>query len=297
MKKKAVLGMGFTIFTFVFLLIPQEKISTSIAESLVFCGKIVIPQLFLYICLSSVVWELGIVENIIFAFPKYGAELSSFFMGILAGFPSGAIISGKLYEKGLITKNRAEYLSTFSNNAGISFVFGYVSSLIGKAGALSVFLCQIILSLAYSVMGRKFLSSEDKESVIIKKSPAPNFSSMVKGLKNAFVNTINVCGFILFFSAFSTSLLSSAPSIFKGLLEMTTGLSSLSEMPFTSRLWYSSLFLGFNGLCVHFQVFSSCSVGVKKYLISKCISAVLFPPMVFIIHEIVLKIIPHIPLF
>lgn len=285
MKKKAILGLIFTLLTFALLLIPSKEMSFAIENAVVFCGKIVIPQLFLYICLSSLVWEIGIIESIISAFPKYGAELSAFLMGILSGFPSGAIISGKLYEKKLITKNRAEYLSTFSNNAGISFIFGYLSTIIGKTGALSVFICQIIFSLIFALSGRVFLSEEDKKVVNALNTTTVSTASVINAIKNATHNTINICGFILFFSAFSSLICNSLPLVFSGILEMTTGLSLLSPLPFQEKLRFSSLFVGFGGLCVHFQVFAVCPVGTKKFIFSKCVSALFFPIAVYFIHN------------
>lgn len=290
MKKKAIVGIIFTILVFLLLLIPNDEISNSISQTVIFCGQSVIPQLFLYICLSSIVWESGIVENIISAFPRYGVEISVFFMGILSGFPSGAIITGNLCEKGIITKKRAEYLLTFSNNAGISFVFGYVSSILGKTGAFSVFTCQIIFSVIFAVIGRKALSQRDKRQYATLTSKTPSFSSLVNSIKNATKNMINICGFILFFSAFSTSIISSAHPIFKGLVEMTTGLSSLSSLSYQSRLWYSALFLGFGGLCVHFQILAACNVSPKSFFVSKCISALLFPPSTLFIHNFIVKV-------
>jgi hypothetical protein len=290
MKKKAVLGLSFTLLAFVFFLIPSKEISDAIATSVIFCGKTVIPQLFLYICLSSIVWELGIVENIVFAFPKYGAEIASFFIGILSGFPSGAIISGKMYEKGIITKKRAEYLSTFSNNAGISFVFGYLSTIVGKTGALSLFLCQLFFSAVYAAIGRLSLSKADKETAPSPFLSSTSVASVTKAIKKASESMINICGFILFFSIFSMALLSKAPLFFRGITELTTGLSLLCPLPFQSRLWYCGLFLGFSGVCVHFQVLSSCPVGAKKYILSKCISALLFPPTACFIQKIITSV-------
>jgi hypothetical protein len=285
MKKKAIIYLLFTFLTFVFLLFPQKSISASIEDTIIFCGKSVIPQLFFHICLSSIVWELGIVEYIVASFPKYGPEISAFSMGILSGFPSGAIIAGKLYENHIITRKRAEYLSTFSNNAGISFVFGYVATVVGKKGAFSIFLCQIIFSVLYAFFWRIFLSSEDKDTFAVPNPKTPSLLSTVRGVRSATETIINICGFILFFSVFSKSLLATAPIFLRGLMELTVGISLLSPLPFHLRLWYCALFSGFGGLCVHFQVFSANDSGIKKFILSKCFSALLFPPITLLIHD------------
>ena len=136
------------------------------------------------------------------------------------------------------------------------------------------------------MVGRKFLTDEDKNQYFPLIWQNPTFSSMIAALKKSTENIINICGFILFFSVFSTSLLSAAPVILKGMIELTTGISMLSDYPHSARLWYCALFSGFGGLCVQFQIFSACDVGVKNFFLSKCISALLFPPVTMIIQKI-----------
>ncbi len=284
MKKKAVLSLVFTVFAFLLLLIPSEKISVSISDSLVFCGKTVIPQLFLYVCLSSVIWESKTVDRIVYAFPNFGAEISAFLVGLLSGFPAGALIAGNLQSKKMITDRRAEYLMLFSNNAGISFIFGFVATVVGKRGALSLFICQGLSSLFFAIFFRKFLHEEDKKAFTMKHSQVDH-SFLINGIRNATSNMINICGFIVFFSIFSAVFLSSAPIAIKGLVELTTGINSLFSLPFESRLVYSGLFLGFGGICVHFQIFSVCNVKMKKFLFVKLIQGLFSALTVIPIHN------------
>ncbi len=287
MKTKATLGLFFTAASFFLLLIPSEQIASAVANSVIFCGKTVIPQLFLYICLTSLIWEFGVVETIISAFPKFGAEFASFFIGILGGFPSGAIISGKLLKSGVITPKRGEYLSSFSNNAGISFVFGYISLIVGKTGALSIFICQIASSAFWALFWRSSLSKEDKKEIFPLPAKSPSFSSVVNGIKASVESMINICGFILFFSAFSMGVLSFMPTAIKGLFELTNGISLTKGLPFESRLIYCAFFTGFGGACVHFQVASVSESKMRKYFITKCISAPAFALAVIPIHKLV----------
>ncbi|MBE6648682.1 MAG: hypothetical protein E7614_04085 [Ruminococcaceae bacterium] len=288
MRKKAVLSLIFTIFAFVMLIIPNERIAVSISDSLAFCGKTVIPQLFLYVCLSSVLWELKIVDKIVSAFPRYGAEISAFTVGLLSGFPAGALIAGNLQSEKIITDKRAQYLMLFSNNAGISFIFGFVASSVGKKGAFSLFLCQILSSLFFAFFFRKFLSGEDKKT-FVSGPKSLDSSFLINGIRNATVNMINICGYIVFFSVFSAVFLSDAPVFIKGMVELTSGINSLFPLDFEKRLFYSGLFLGFGGICVHFQIFSLCNVKMRKFFVSKLAQGLFSAFAVVPVHNLLSK--------
>ncbi len=289
MKKKAVLGLFFTVCAFFLLLIPGERISNAIGEAIIFCGKSIIPQLFLSICISQVVWELGIIERFIIAYPKWGAEISAFVMGLLAGFPTGAIICGKLVSDGYITEKRGEYITTFSNNAGISFVFGYVSRIIGKEGAISVFICQITVSLFLAIVFRVTLDDEDKKGVyFVPRNVSP--LCLVKAITGATNSILNICGFILFFSALTNGILCGMPLILRGLAELTTGVTQTVLLPFDLRLVYCGMFIGFCGVCVQFQIASACQVKITKYMLSRCVSAVLYAVLIIPVHRVVMNL-------
>jgi hypothetical protein len=229
----------------------------------------------------------GAVELIISAFPKYGAEASAFLTGLLAGYPSGAVIVEGLHEKGTITKKRGEYILTFSNNTSLSFLFGFVALVVGKQGAFVLLLCQILFSMIFATVGRFFLSNEDKAVIPPFFEEAVPFSKAVIGsIKKATGNMINVCGIIIFFSAFSTALLYDFP-ILSGFTELIKGIASLKTLPFDNRLFWASSFIGFGGLCIGFQISSVCSVGLKKYAFSRIISAFLFPFVTKIMYNVI----------
>ncbi len=285
-KPKVISGLIFTFFTFSLLLFSGKELSENVSETVIFCGKVLIPQLFLYLCLSSLLWELGIIEGFISSFSQFGAEITAFIFGLLLGFPSGALIVGKLIQEKAITKKRGEYILTFSNNTGVSFVFGYVSTVVGKDVAFSIFLSQLVLSLIFAIIGRRFLSEEDKKTYFSPKSPKEK--NAINAIKNGTDNMINLCGIIIFFSAFSKLILQFFPSI-SGFIEMTTGVEYLKSLPFQKRLILSAEYVSFGGICVWVQISSVCFVKTGKYLLSKIVSATFAPILVEFFHFLVIK--------
>jgi|GEM_PF-6716726 len=285
---KGLFGLIFTFFAFSFLLFFGKELSKSISETVLFCGKVLIPQLFLYLCFSSFLWEIGIIEGIIYTFPRFGAEISAFIFGLLLGFPSGALIVGKLCESGAITKKRGEYILTFSNNTGLSFVFGYVSLIVGMSGALSIFICQLLFSTVFAFFGQLFLSDEDKKTYFIKKTNEKKSSRVLSAIQSGTENMINLCAVVIIFSAISSLAFQISPEL-SGFIEMTTGVSSLSALPFDKSFFRCASYVCFGGICVYFQICSVCGVKTRKYLLTKTVSAILSPILATAIHFLITK--------
>ena len=285
---KGLFGLVFTFFAFSLLLFFGQELSKSVSETVLVCGKVLIPQLFLYLCFSSFLWEIGIIEGIIYTFPRFGAEISAFIFGLLLGFPSGALIVGKLCDSGAITKKRGEYILTFSNNTGVSFVFGYVSLIVGIRGALSIFLCQLVFSTVFAFFGRLFLSDEDKKTYFIKKINKEKSSKILSAIGNGTENMVNLCGIVIIFSAISSLFFHISPEL-SGFIEMTTGVASLSALPFDNSFFRCASYVCFGGICVYFQISSVCGVKTRKYLLAKTISALFSPLLSTAIHFLITK--------
>ena len=90
----------------------------------------------------------------------------------------------------------------------------------------------------------------------------------MKAIKSATESMLNICGFILYFSAITNGILSGMPLILKGMAELTTGISQTAGLQFDLRLVYCGMFIGFCGLCIHFQIASVCNVKITKYIFS-----------------------------
>lgn len=97
------------------------------------CIKTVIPSLFPFFVLSMLLMNSLDADNsrVLIRLVKYfkipAAGASVLLPAVLGGYPVGAKCAGDLYRRKQISKKDAEYLLSFCNNAGPSFLFGMVS--------------------------------------------------------------------------------------------------------------------------------------------------------------------------
>ena len=103
-------------------------------NGLLLCAQVIIPSLFPFFVLSGVVIETGLVHWIGRAlegvmrpiFRVNGAGATALALGVIGGYPVGATCAISLYEKRLCTKTEAERLLGFCNNSGPGFILGAV---------------------------------------------------------------------------------------------------------------------------------------------------------------------------
>ena len=94
------------------------------------CIGIIVPTLFPFFICSGLLIYSGFCETLarmfrfcmkpLFNVGAMGA--SAFVIGIVSGYPLGAITAGELYKNSYITKTEAERLLAFCNNSGPLFI-------------------------------------------------------------------------------------------------------------------------------------------------------------------------------
>ncbi len=301
------------IFTLLFLLllllpIKSDIISEAVRSGITVSFDTLIPTLFPFLFLSNFLCSFG--GNVLSSLaspilcPLLGISKNAskaVILGLLGGFPTGSNIAATLYKNGEISKEEAERLPIFSNNAGIMFVLGtlgiaHFSSF--KIGVLLYFV-HIAASLISGVLTRekkafplKNKKTEEAKELSLK-SLAPSFSSsVIKSSKSMAVISINFIIFRVF-----TSLL--APLLPKGnlcafiggLFELTGGVLSL-EQGFWGLI-LSAFLLGFNGLSVHMQgyfEFEKVNLSIKRCLKWKLFQGLFSSFLMFIINPSVFPV-------
>ncbi|MBP5426292.1 MAG: sporulation integral membrane protein YlbJ [Clostridiales bacterium] len=244
-----------------------------------------------------------------------GASAPAFFLGTLSGYPIGATSTLKLYEQGLLTKTEAERLITFTNNSGPLFVISAVG--LGFFGSkkigLLLYACHVLSAISVGII---FSFYKRNNTCQIKKTYLTSLCSSTKQTQKSLtciftssvvsaINTmINIAGFIIFFSVIikllnKTSFLAFITNIFSpiiywfgleqgvvsscisGLFEMTSGISLIANLSNTSlllKLLLTSFLLGFAGLSIHSQIFSTLSksdIRTLPFVIGKFLQGIL----------------------
>lgn len=288
-----ILGLALLCAGLALILYPTQSMDAG-RQGLQLCFNVIIPSLFPFFVLSSLVVELGMarylgraVEGLMWPlFRVSGAGACALVLGFVGGYPIGARTAINLYEKGLCSKTEAKRMLAFCNNSGPAFILGVVgtgvfgSSIIG----LLLYLAHIAASLCVGILFR-FYGSADTRSTVIPSS-APQFqttrlsTAFTASVKNSFVSVLNICAFVVFFAVvirllflcgvmdLATGLLSAllaplgldptgAQRLLTGLLEISSGVTSLSgEGALAGRVSMAAFMLGWAGLSVHCQVLS-----------------------------------------
>ncbi|MEG0765211.1 MAG: nucleoside recognition domain-containing protein [Pseudoflavonifractor sp.] len=302
------LGLALFCATLMLMLFPQGSMEAA-RDGLALCYNVIIPSLFPFFVLSSLVVELGLASYLGRAlegvmrplFNVSGACASAFALGFIGGYPVGAKTAISLYQNGMCTKTEAERLLAFCNNSGPAFILGVVGAGVfgsGKIGLL-LYLTHAAASLCVGLLFRFYKAGSRRESSkgLPPQFCAPRFSSAFTGsVTGAFASILNICAFVVFFTVvirmlFASGLLPAlarglgtllaplgftevwAERLMTGILELSSGVWALSAGgSLTGRLSMAAFMLGWAGISVHCQVLSflgGSGLSVGTYLTGK----------------------------
>lgn len=287
------LGLALLCATLALMLYPQPSMEAA-KSGLALCYNVIIPSLFPFFVLSSLVVELGLagylgrlLEGLMRPlFHVSGACASAFALGFIGGYPVGAKTAISLYENGMCTKTEAERLLAFCNNSGPAFILGVVGAGVFASSRVGVllYLAHAAASICIGILFRFYKAGPTARRE--ERQPRPQFhaqrftTAFTGSIKNSFLSTLNICAFVVFFTVVIQLLIRSgflpglaqvlgtvlapfgltpewAQRLLTGALEISSGVWTLSGGGAAGpRMVMASLILGWAGLSVHCQVLS-----------------------------------------
>lgn len=296
------------------VLYPEQSMDAG-RQGLQLCANVIIPSLFPFFVLSSLVVELGMARYLGQALERLmwplfrvgGVGASALVLGLVGGYPVGAQTAIKLYETGQCSKDETQRLLAFCNNSGPAFILGVVGAGVFGSGAIGLLL---YLSHAAACLCVGLLFRFYGKNTSFPKAPrtTPHFqttrfsTALTSGIKRSFSSVLNICAFVLFFSVvirllllcgimdaaagLLAALLSPmgfdrvlARQLLTGLLEVSSGVTSLSRSGgLSGQISMAAFMLGWAGLSVHCQVLSflgDSGLSSGTYLIGKSLHGVL----------------------
>jgi len=306
---------GATLLCALFALLrwPQESM-TAVREGLSLCGNVILPSLFPFFVLSSLVVELGmsrylgrLLEPVMRPLFRVGGGCAcALALGFVGGYPVGAQTAIHLYQSGGCSKTEAERLLAFCNNSGPAFILGVVgagvfgSSMVG----LLLYLTHVLSSLLVGILFRFYKPGEplpkSKPTWSIQAISFP--AAFTRSVTGAMTSTFNICAFVLFFTVFLRCLALSglmaffshllalvfspfgltspwAQRLLTGLVEVSSGVSSLTVGgSLDARISMAAFMLGWAGLSVHCQVLSflgDSGLSIRTYFAGKALHGVI----------------------
>ena len=289
------------------LVLWPELTMEAMRDGIRLCGNVILPSLFPFFVLSSLVVELGmsrylgkLLEPIMVPlFRVSGSCAAALALGFIGGYPVGARTAIQLYENGQCSRTEAERLLAFCNNSGPAFILGVVGAGVFGSGRLGLLLCltHLLASLAVGVLFRFYRPGDRPRA----KGRAPHFqtasfpAAFTRSVTGALQSTLHICAFILFFtvllrvlaragildllSRLLCALLSPlgltrswAERLLTGLLEVSSGVTSLTGGSLSGRLSMAAFMLGWAGVSVHYQVLAflgDSGLSMRTYVAGK----------------------------
>lgn len=302
MKRKSGWILIFLIIIITFLLPFKNSLCVSSVKSGVdICLNTLVPSLFPFLFFTNLLSEFcGSILSSIFApvlCPLFNISVpaaSAFVLGTLGGFPTGASVASSLYKQRKISKDEAQRLPVFCNNAGIMFVISAVGKeFFGSAAiGLSLYAVHILSSVIAGIITRPKEKMYYFEKNFFKKSLSgfspPSITTVFPRCILASVKAMAaICANFIVFRCVTYILFScsdqTGTAVFKGILEMVGGIFSLGKTP--KDLVAAAFILGFNGLCIHMQtafVFFESGLSVIKCITGKLLCALFSAAAMFI---------------
>lgn len=302
--RDAMAALALLIATAGLVAAPAQAIAGA-KDGLTLCFNVIVPSLFPFFVLSSLVVDLGLAAYLGRAmeglmrplFRVSGSCAAAVALGFIGGYPVGARTALQLYEQGLCSKTEAERLLSFCNNSGPAFILGVVGagifgdSRVGLLLYLTHALASLIVGLLFRFYGgwsRKRAPASHPKPIRTVTLPAAFTGAVSRSLQS----TLNICAFVVFFavvlrllSAYGVlsalaGLLSLAgleaewaKRLVAGLLELSSGVASLQGgAGLTGRVSMAAFMLGWAGLSVHCQVLSflvDSGLSARVYLAGK----------------------------
>ncbi len=151
----------YIIFCMIFF---HERVSSEITSALKLWSGVLTPSLFPYLVLSQYITSSNVMDIFapvrlivqkIFNISSAGANV--YLCSLVSGYPSGAACVNELYKEKVISKDEAERLVCFTNNAGPLFLISVVgANMLGSAadGLALYFIQTISASLAGIFLGK-----------------------------------------------------------------------------------------------------------------------------------------------
>lgn len=314
------------MFTISLILFSETNLESA-KSGLLLWSNSVVPSLFPFfvateiLCNTNLIYLAGkYLKNFvkkIFNVPGEGAI--ALILGIISGYPTGAKVIVNLKENGILSKEEAERLISFTNNSGPLFILGTigVSFLNNKTLGYILLFTHILACLTVGIIFRNWKKNKNvnfKTHDIYVQNKTITFSNLGEilgsSIKKSVLTILNIGGFIVIFSVIISILENSkififinnfcnrmglpgdiVIGIFKGILELTNGAKIISGFGIKCMPLLAFL-IGFGGISVLLQVYSIIvkeNISIKPYIYGKILQGIfasLYTSIILVILQI-----------
>lgn len=240
MKKRTVPAILAVLALLLWLLADAGAVRAAAAEALALCAGTVIPALFPFLVVTSLLISLGFGQLLappleglmvpLFRVP--GAGASALVLGLIGGYPIGARTAAELHAAGLVDQEEGERLLTFCNNSNPVFLISVLGSGVFGSVRVGVWLWLIHLAaalltgLGFRQRGRSRRPPVRRPAIHAVSLPA----AFVEAVGSALRSILSVCAFVVFFYVLAAPLRQLCPPL-AGVLELFSAAAALENTP------------------------------------------------------------------
>jgi hypothetical protein len=217
--------------------------------------------------------------------------------GLFSGFPSGINNVSILYSEGKLDRKTTNSLLLCCANASPAYLITFIGSslLSDRKAGISLFIAQTAVSFIVAVIFGVFDCKEKTKT-----KPIAFVPTVCTAVSGAVINTINVCGYIIFFGTLANVLTeckiisaiskilpfnqSEAEAVITGFIEITQGLRKSKNFVTVGML------VGFSGISVILQCTSpalKAGLDAKNIVIGKLIYTALIPSIAYTVYKLI----------
>lgn len=285
----------FPVFFGAALLFFPDVSATAAREGVALCLQTVLPSLFPFFVLSSLLVQSDVPRLLSRAmagvmYPLFGvsgAGASALILGLLGGYPVGARTVAELYGRGEIAREEAEQLLAFCNNSGPGFFLGVCGTAVfgsARAGAY-LYLIHVGAALVTGVLLRRDLGLPRRKAVSRQRAPF----DLAAAVQGSFAAVGSVSAFVIFFMVL-LRLLSLVPALAAlpplpraalfGFMEMTNGVNALPAT--RTGFVLCAAIMNWGGLSVQAQtcaMLAGSALSARRCVIGKAVQALAGVPL------------------
>ncbi len=265
---------------FVYLLCFPVNATEPTLAALSFCANRVVPSLFIYSVLAAVVFSSDFIQRLCSGGSLGGVV--TVLAGLVCGFPVGAQNCVRLYQNGVISRKKGEYLYCVCGSPSLSFILAFAGSNVLGSFYFGIRLMMFQLaSFGVNAVVMRFLICPDKEEKAYDLPKTFKSISFTSAVGDSALLCVRICGFVAFFFTLGSVISGFLPDgslmgvAVRGLLEFSGGVMLAGEYSAKTAFPLCGLFIGFGSVSAAAQTVSVVKnvFPLKHFLLSRVINA------------------------
>ena len=283
MKKALEAAQSVGIFALIICFIVfSVRAKAQALEGMKLCLNVIVPTLLPILILTNTIIKSSsraFLETVfsplarLLRLPK--CACCALILGLIGGYPTGAILSNELFNLHLIDNQTAKRLLRCSFCGGVAFIITAVGTIhlnSTKTGII-IYTINVLSSIIICVADGIIHPNTNKSTQECSIGSQSFCDALINSIECSTKSVALMCGCIVFFSAICG--LVSIPPFAMPLIEITNGIFKFNG---SISLPYLCFFLSFGGLCIHLQILNvikSTGIGYIDFFVHRVVGGLI----------------------